>query len=53
LLLEIINDNSQFAEGSPSFIPRSIKERVTDLGGHVSVEERAGGCTAVAVTIPI
>ena len=53
LLLEIVNDNSQRAEGLSAFMPRSIRERVTELGGRISIEERAGGYTAVVVDIPI
>jgi len=53
LLLEIVNDNSVRGNGSLEFYPRSIGERATELGGRVSVEERAGGCTAVAVDIPL
>ena len=53
LLLEMINDNSMRGDGSLIFSPRSIAERATELGGRVSVNERAGRCTAVAVDIPL
>lgn len=53
LLLEIVNDHFVRGNGSPEFYPRSIGERAKELGGRVRVEERAGGCTAVAVDIPL
>ena len=52
LSLRIENDNSDGA-ASPSFLPRSIKDRATALGGQLRVEQREGGYTSVVIQIPL
>jgi signal transduction histidine kinase len=52
LLLKIGNEvNGE--NGTKSFMPRSINERVQMLGGKAFVEQRVGGQTVVHVTIPM
>jgi len=52
LTLEFLNDKG--VERSPAglFYPRSINERAKELGGRVSIEQRDGGHTIVAVHVP-
>ena len=53
LLLEIKNHDAPHRARSSSFHPRSISDRVADLCGRVTVEERQPGCTVVSVQIPL
>lgn len=53
LRMEIVNDRGDGAQDAPHFNPRSISERVRELGGHVAVGERGNGDTVVAVEIPL
>ncbi len=47
-------ENQEPSEGRPtSFTPRSIHERASALGGHVSVDRRRDGRTIVEVRIPL
>ncbi len=52
LIVRIINDGADVAVPA-RFIPRSIAERATALGGHARVEHLAGGSTQVTVEIPL
>jgi len=52
LILRIVNDGAD-AVAPAHFIPRSIMERATSLGGQVHVEHLAGGVTQVTVEIPL
>lgn len=52
LLLELVNDKARQA-AKQKFYPRSIGERATELGGRVSVRQRAGDRTVVAVELPL
>ena len=52
LLLKIGNE-ANGENGTKSFMPRSINERVQILGGKAFVEQRVGGQTVVHVTIPM
>jgi len=53
--LKITIDNECLSTAGPpaSFTPRSICERVIDLGGKVDVQSRPGGSTTVRVSIPV
>lgn len=51
LMLEVENDRGGFA--TPVFRPRSIDERVQDLGGRVRVARRPEGRTTVTIEIPL
>jgi signal transduction histidine kinase len=51
IVLDIENDSSA-GESQSTFTPRSITERAVALGGRVSVNASAGGCTTVSVMIP-
>jgi signal transduction histidine kinase len=51
LMVEFLNDRASSQQRE--FFPRSLNERASDLGGRVSVENRADGFTRVAVEIPI
>lgn len=53
LVIEISNDRGDSAAETPQFHPRSIEDRVRELGGHVRVAERSSGETVVAVEIPL
>jgi signal transduction histidine kinase len=53
LLLKIGNDAGNGGNGTKSFMPRSINERVQILGGKAFVEQRQGSQTVVHVTIPM
>jgi len=47
-------ENQEPSEGRPTpFTPRSIHERASALGGHVSVDRRRDGRTIVEVRIPL
>ncbi len=47
-------ENQERPEGRPtSFTPRSIRERASALGGHLSVDRRRDGRTIVEVRIPL
>jgi len=52
LILRIVNDGAD-AAAPAHFIPRSIMERATSLGGQVHVERLASGATQVTVEIPL
>jgi signal transduction histidine kinase len=52
LLVELINDKARQASAR-SFFPRSIGERAKELGGRVSVRQRSGHRTVVAVELPL
>jgi signal transduction histidine kinase len=52
LLLKIGNDVND-DNGTKTFMPRSINERVQMLGGKAFVEQRVGAQTVVHVTIPM
>ena len=52
LILRIVNDGAD-AAAPAHFIPRSIMERATSLGGQVHVERLVGGATQVTVEIPL
>jgi signal transduction histidine kinase len=52
LILRIVNDGAD-AAAPAHFIPRSIMERATSLGGRVLVDRLAGGTTQVTVEIPL
>ncbi|MGK5080375.1 sensor histidine kinase [Janthinobacterium sp. HLX7-2] len=51
--LSISIENASDASGSGEFIPASITERASALGGSVQVEQAAGGATAVRIEIPV
>jgi signal transduction histidine kinase len=53
LFIEIVNDRGEATQDAPHFSPRSISERVRELGGRVAVGERSNGDTVVAVEIPL
>jgi len=53
LLLEVTNHDHAHRTELPTFRPRSISDRASELGGHVTVEERQVGCTAVSIRIPL
>jgi signal transduction histidine kinase len=53
LVIEFVNENDEPTGGPPGFVPRSLTERATELGGSVRVDPRADGHTVVAVEIPI
>jgi signal transduction histidine kinase len=53
LFIEIVNDRGAETARAPSFNPRSISERVRELGGRVTVGERGDGDTVVTVEIPL
>ena len=47
-------ENQERPEGRPtSFTPRSIRERASALGGHLSVDRHRDGRTIVEVRIPL
>jgi signal transduction histidine kinase len=47
-------ENQEPSDGRPtSFTPRSIHERASALGGHVSVDRRRDGRTIVEIRIPL
>ena len=52
LSLRIENDNPD-GIGVVSFLPRSIMDRATALGGQVRVEQREDGYTSVVIQIPL
>ena len=52
LILRIVNDGADAAVPA-HFIPRSIMDRATALGGQAYVEHLAGGATQVTVKIPL
>lgn len=52
LTLEFLNDKGVERSGPGQFYPRSINERAKELGGRVSIEQRDGGQTIVAVHVP-
>jgi signal transduction histidine kinase len=52
LLLRIENDNSDGTR-IMSFLPRSIKDRATALGGQMRVEQKEDGYTSVVIQIPL
>jgi signal transduction histidine kinase len=52
LILRIVNDGADSAIPT-HFIPRSIVERATALGGQVHIDHLAGGATQVTVEIPL
>jgi signal transduction histidine kinase len=53
LFIEIVNDRGEETAQAPRFNPRSISERVRELGGRVAVGQRGDGDTVVAVEIPL
>jgi signal transduction histidine kinase len=53
LLLSIENDNPNANGARHAFVPRSITERIEDLGGQTVVEQNADGRTAVRVEVPL
>ena len=52
LILRIEDDGAAGVVPAP-FTPRSITERAATLGGHVRVEPRENGGSAVSVEIPL
>ena len=54
LRLEIINDHAgaKMKRRQP-FVPRSISERVSALGGRLHIQQRNGGRTVVQVEVPL
>lgn len=52
LVIEVIN-HSDSTQAFTIFKPRSISERVTHLGGTVTVDHHADGSTVVTATIPL
>jgi signal transduction histidine kinase len=47
-------EDQEGSRGTPAaFTPRSIRERTSALGGHLSVDRRRDGRTIVEVTIPL
>jgi signal transduction histidine kinase len=53
LLLELINDKAVHRTRRLAFMPRSISERVRELGGRVEVEHRHGARTVVSIQLPL
>lgn len=51
-ILEIANPLPDGVPGPRSFVPRSIAERASDLGGRITVKPSRNGYTIVTVTIP-
>ncbi|MFL6210670.1 MAG: sensor histidine kinase [Pyrinomonadaceae bacterium] len=51
--LQIENDCASSPTVRPHFIPRSISERTTALGGQIAVTHRADGYTTVQISIPL
>jgi signal transduction histidine kinase len=48
-----IEDQERSARASTAFTPRSIRERASALGGHMTVDRRRDGRTIVEVKIPL
>lgn len=53
LELRIANDLGSEAAALPPFVPRSLNERATALGGSLAVKVGDQGCTVVTIRIPM
>jgi signal transduction histidine kinase len=53
LLLELINDKAGHRTRRLPFTPRSISERVSELGGRLEIQHRHGARTVVSIHLPL